>query len=329
MVMHLLDRWDEAKASHGERAKLPMPFRVDPHLVFSDMHRESTLQQLLERMKSINYEDFFQPDNATPSIAELDDFITFDSELSTDIPLNNKVWVRLNSVGSTKKVVILIHHWNATHRSQGMVKLFQRMGYSTAEFTMPYHFQRARPNSLYADYMLSPSVGRTLQSMRQSVLDAQQLVGILKQMGFEEFGVMGASLGSWVAGTLAAFNKEITKASLLLPGGSLAEMIWTGRATRSIKAVLSDNITLDQLRQAWVPFDLSHQARSLARPELEIQIIFAKRDKVVVPALTSQLIGTISETKTIRSIVPVNCGHYSLARAPFSLWTAFHLSRFF
>ena len=36
---------------------------------------------------------------------------------------------------------------------------------------MPYHFERSRPGAAHADYMLSANLGRTLQSVRQAVVD--------------------------------------------------------------------------------------------------------------------------------------------------------------
>jgi hypothetical protein len=57
------------------------------------------------------------------------------------------------------------------------------------------------------------------------------------------------SLGSWVAGLIAAHDPAVRRAALLLSAGSLADMVWTGRATRHIRASLDVEVGLADLRR--------------------------------------------------------------------------------
>jgi len=45
-----------------------------------------------------------------------------------------------------------------------------RRGITVIEIAMPYHFERSRPGSLHADYMLSANLDRTMQAVRQAVV---------------------------------------------------------------------------------------------------------------------------------------------------------------
>ena len=45
---------------------------------------------------------------------------------------------------------------------------------------MLYHFERSRPDASYADYILNPNIGRTLESIKQAVSDGRKLIQWLK-----------------------------------------------------------------------------------------------------------------------------------------------------
>ena len=184
---------------------------------------------------------------------------------------------------------------------------------------MPYHFERSRPGSEHADYMLSANLGRTIQSIRQAVWDGRRLIRYLKGEGYGEITVLGMSLGSWVAGLVAAHDTNVGKAALFLTAGSLADMVWTGRATRLIRASLEPEIGLRDLNRAWGPINLENYSHRLARRELDLQVVLAKRDKVVLPELSERFIGRLNDSGVTPDILRLNCGHYSLALPPYSL----------
>ena len=50
---------------------------------------------------------------------------------------------------------------------------------------MLYHFERSRPDASYADYILNPNIGRTLESIKQAVSDGRKLIQWLKYEGYE------------------------------------------------------------------------------------------------------------------------------------------------
>lgn len=105
-------------------------------------------------------------------------------------------------------------------------------------------------------------------------------------------------------------------------------MVWTGRATRSIRNSLEPEIEVADLRRAWGAFDLEGNARRLVRPNLDLQVILAKRDKVVLPDLSESLVRSLQNVGAQPKIVRLNCGHYSLGRLPYILVAGFALKRF-
>lgn len=136
------------------------------------------------------------------------------------------------------------------------------------------------------------------------------------------------SLGSWVAGLIAAHDPAVSKASLFLTAGSLADMVWTGRATRSIRESLEPEIGLPDLRRAWGPLNLENYAHRLARPDLDLHIVLAKRDQVVLPELSERFMRRLKEAGARPNVLKLNCGHYSLAMPPYILLAGLNLKRF-
>jgi dienelactone hydrolase len=257
-----------------------------------------------------------------------DGWLTFPSEITTDVDENNIVWAKLTESGSRDQVLVIFHHWNASARQRQIAGFFSKRGITVVEIAMPYHFERSRPGAVYADYMLSANLGRTIQSVRQAVRDGRKLIRWLKGEGYKEVSVLGMSLGSWVAGLIAAHEPAVSKASLFLTAGSLADMVWTGRATRSIRNSLEPAIGLPDLRRAWGPLNLENYASNLARPELALQLVFATRDKVVLPELTQIFIRKLQQAGAKPSVLELNCGHYSLAMPPYIFLAGWSLKRF-
>lgn len=268
------------------------------------------------------------PNNIDNHFDRIGDFLKFTSDISTDVEQNNLVTAKITDSGSRNKVMVIFHHWNATSRNRQIAKYFSKRGITVVEIAMPYHFERSRPGSDYADHMLSANIGRTIQSMRQAVWDGQKLIRWLKSEGYQEISVLGMSLGSWVAGLVAAHDINVSKASLFLGAGSLADMVWTGRATRTIRESLETTIDLTHLRKAWAPLDLGNYTYSLARANLDIQIVLAKRDKVVLPELSAVLLERLYDAGAQPNVLQLNCGHYSLAIPPYILMAGINLQRF-
>lgn len=322
MLHSLLDRWDEKKAARSEAIKRATGFRLDANLAFEDVDDVTTIEGFIQHATlAANNPGFFGQDLDTiTEVDRNDQWITFPSQVVTSTPENNTVTARISDGPKSRRAMILFHHWNANSRYDQIAKYFNRRGIAVIEMAMPYHHERSRPGSEYADHMLSPSLGRTLQSVRQAVLDGRQIVRWLEREGYDEISVLGMSLGSWVAGLLAAHDPAVKNAALFLTADSLAEMCWTGRATRHIHESLEGTISLTEFQQAWLPLDLGHHAGSLSRNDLHLQLVLGKRDTVVLPALSHRLTEKLTSHGANLDVLSLNCGHYSLTLPPYILW---------
>ncbi|MFD1797913.1 abhydrolase domain-containing 18 [Paracoccus aurantiacus] len=330
MYYSWLDRWDERRGQYSDEVKKVGASALGASLAFphAESVRSITDFGQLAAAALGDSSCFFGDDEQVPVARWQGGWISFPSRVQTEIPENNTVYAKVTEAGSSMHAVVVFHHWNAESRNAQLARLLAWFGLTVVEIAMPYHLERKRSGSSYADYMLSPDLGRTLQSVRQAVVDGRHLFAILRRHGYTKLSVLGISLGSWVAGIVAAHEPKVNKAALYLTAGSLADMVWTGSATRHIRATLEKEITLGQLRQAWAPLNLENYVDKLARPGLEIQMMLAKRDKVVLPALSEKLASELERTAARSRVIRMNCGHYSVTLPPYIIRAGLSTVRF-
>lgn len=325
-----LDRWDERRAQRGEEWKETTDFILDADRAFPGEKKIASIDEFCAFAdQAVADPAYFDgPCGDDQSFERQDGWLRFPSDIATEIESNNVVWAKIAEGGSFDQALVIFHHWNASSRNRQIADFFSQRGITVVEIAMPYHFERSRPGSLYADYMLSPNLGRTIQSVRQAVWDGRKLIRWLESEGYREISVLGMSLGAWVAGLIAAHDPAVAKASLFLTAGSLADMVWTGRATRSIRTSLEPEIVLPDLRRAWGPLNLENYAHNFARPDLDLHVVLAKRDKVVLPELSVRFMHMLKDAGARPNILELNCGHYSLAIPPYILLAGLSLKRF-
>ncbi|MBN9245817.1 MAG: dienelactone hydrolase-related enzyme [Mesorhizobium sp.] len=330
MYHRWLDRWDERRAQRGEVGKSTAAFTLDADRAFPGEKDVKTIREfcVLAGQAVADSTFFDEPGGNDQGFERQGEWLTCPSDISTDVAENNVVWAKISDSGSFDQALVIFHHWNALSWNRRIASFFSKRRITVVEIAMPYHFQRSRPGSSHADYMLSANLGRTIQSVRQAVLDGRKLIRWLKGNGYCDISVLGMSLGSWVAGLVAAHDPAVLKASLFLTAGSLADMVWTGRATRAIRDSLEPEIGLADLRRAWGPLNLENCVDRLARPDLALQVVLAERDKVVLPELSTRFIQKLNDAGARPNILEMNCGHYSLALPPYILLAGLSLKRF-
>jgi pimeloyl-ACP methyl ester carboxylesterase len=322
MYYEWLDRWDEQRARRGDAQKEKTALVLDAELAFPDAPGVTSIADFCALADRATADPaYFSDASREDLIVDWGDgWIRFQSSVLTGVEENDLVWAKVTERRSSKRALVVFHHWNATSRSPKIANFFSRRGITVVEMAMPYHLERRRPSASHADHMLSPNLGRTLQSMRQAVLDGRKLVRALKAQGYDDISVLGMSLGSWVAGLIAAHDPDVRRADLFLSAGSLADMVWTGRATRHIRASLELEIALADLQRAWGLLNLENYASKLARTDLGLQFVLAKRDTVVLPRLSQQLVAKLKDAGAAPGILELNCGHYSLSLPPQIVW---------
>src|SRR6185436_19739326 len=104
------------------------------------------------------------------------------------------------------------------------------------------------------------------------------------------FSVVGASLGSCIAGLTGLFDPRVGASALLLTAGNFADVVWTGRATRHIREALQPAMTLEELRAIWSIISLDSFVDRFRKPDHRLLLLSAARDQVVLPQLTRDFV---------------------------------------
>jgi hypothetical protein len=73
---------------------------------------------------------------------------------------------------------------------------------------------------------------------------------------------------------------------------------------------------------------MENYAQRFARPDLDLHVVLAERDKVVLPELSERFMQRLKNAGARPNILELNCGHYSLAMPPFIMLAGLSLKRF-
>ena len=321
-----------ARADEFFGYKTPTDFRLEarhPQL-FPTNVRPETLQEDAEIKRQ-----------AETGELEEAQFLRFTSPVLTRYPENDTVNARWYPAhpetqnGKPKQAMIVMPQWNADAFSHNaLCTLFNRFGISCLRLSKPYHDIRRPAELERSDYAVSANVGRTTEACRQAVVDIRSCIDWLELQGYEQFGVLGTSLGSCYAFIAAAFDPRLQVCAFNHASTWFGDVVWTGQSTRHIRAAFEQaGLTQDQVRQIFsIVSPMSYMER------------FAKnstpthpRRSLVVHAtydLTFPLEYSLDVLKNfdvlnidyVSKVLP--CGHYTTGETPYKYLDGWYLGSF-
>jgi dienelactone hydrolase len=253
------------------------------------------------------------------------DVLTWTSALDTPSPENNTARARFfpeqtltGKANDTRRAVVILPEWNAKPPSHvALARVLNRFGIAALRLTLPYHDERRPPELERAEHLVSTNVGRTLQSMRQAVLDTRAAIGWLKARGYERIGIVGTSIGSCIAFLTFAHEPLLKTGVFNHVSGYVADVAWRGISTAHVRAGIADSITLDELREAWLPVSpLAYADRFSQLPPRPIRFISARYDLTFIPDLSRDIMRRVREAGHPLDVVWLPCGHYTLGESP-------------
>ena len=161
MYLNWLDRWDERRVQRGNALKAGSVFALDADRAFPGAEHHVSLAEFCTLAEQATEDSTFfeRPAASALDVQRTEDRLKFPSEIQTDVSENNMVWARVTGSGGLDQALIVFHHWNAQRHQRHLANYFSRRGIAVIEIAMPYHFERRRPGSAYADYMLSANIG--------------------------------------------------------------------------------------------------------------------------------------------------------------------------
>jgi hypothetical protein len=256
------------------------------------------------------------------------DLLTWTSAVHTPTPENNTARARFfpeqppkrarTTRRETRRAVVVLPQWNADEASHvALCRLLARMGIAALRLTLPYHEARRPPELERADFMVSSNVGRTIQSLRQAVIDTRAAVAWLDAQGYERIGAMGTSIGSCTAFLAFVHDERIDAGVFNHVSGYVGDVVWRGISTQHVRAGVEGALTLEELREAWLPISPMSYAGRLAHLRRRPMRFIAARHDLTFPAdLSREVIAAVRATRVPVSVSWLPCGHYTSGERP-------------
>ncbi len=256
--------------------------------------------------------------------------LSWPSSVKTPSPENNTVYASYFPHESHRAAVVILPHWNAKAGTYfDLCRFFNKVGISALRLTLPYHEERMPPELERADYLVAPNVGRSLQSIRQSVADTRAAVAWLKQQGYEKIGVVGTSIGSCVAFLAFVHDPSIDAAVFNHVSGYMADVVWHGLSTYHVRDGFGDNIELDELREYWLPVSpMAYMEKLAAQAPRPQRYIYTLYDLSFPVDLTRDTMRALRRHKIKHSKAAIPCGHYTLGEKPWVYLDGYKIIKF-
>jgi dienelactone hydrolase len=209
---------------------------------------------------------FFQyprtPPTFTVRLAEVRDryliySVTYPSWVRTEYPSNNEVPAFYYQPRRTGKVpaIVMLHSYG-TRGADVERKLCAHLaeqGIACFLPFLPYHGPRTPPGHESGQLMISGDVERTIQAVRQAVIDVRVAVDWLQarpEVDPHRIGCVGISLGGILAHLVMGIDTRFVAGVAILGGGQVADLMWTSVIMARVRAELERNgLTISELRR--------------------------------------------------------------------------------
>ncbi|RXH58489.1 alpha/beta hydrolase family protein [Granulicella sibirica] len=263
-------------------------------------------------------------------------FLRFTSPVTTPYPENDVVNARWypapaeKQAGKPKQAMIVMPQWNADAFSHNaLCTLFNKFGISCLRLSKPYHDIRRPAELERSDYAVSANIGRTLSACRQAVVDIRSCIDWLEQQGYEQFGVLGTSLGSCYAFIAAAHDPRIEVCAFNHASTWFGDVVWTGQSTRHIRAAFEQaGLTQQQVRQLFLGVSPMAFMEKFAATSKRVLVVHATYDLTFLQEFSLDVLKNFEKYHIdyISKVLP--CGHYTTGETPYKYIDGWYLGSF-
>ena len=272
------------------------------------------------------------------AIGELEpaQFLRFTSAVRTRYPENDRVNARWYPApekkqrGKLKQAIIVMPQWNADAFSHNaLCSLFNRFGISALRLSKPYHDIRRPAELERSDYAVSSNVGRTISSCRQAVVDIRSCLDWLETQGYEQFGVLGTSLGSCYAFIAAAHDARLKVCAFNHASTWFGDVTWTGQSTRHVREAFERaGLTQDLVREVFRSVSPMSYMRRFATNPKRCLVVHATYDLTFLREFSLDVLKNFDRynVEYVSKVLP--CGHYTTGETPYKYLDGWYLGSF-
>jgi len=269
-------------------------------------------------------------------------FLRFTSPVRTPYPENDLVnarWYPAPEQGTgyrrqgetkPKRAMIVMPQWNADAFSHNVLcSLFNRFGISALRLSKPFHDIRRPAEIERSDYAVSANIGRTIAACRQAVVDVRCCLDWLEEQGYEEFGILGTSLGSCYAFIASAHDERIRINAFNHASMTFGDVVWTGQSTRHIRQGFEEaGLTQDQSHRLWSTISPVSYMDRFAAFGKRVLMVYARYDLTFLPQYSEMVVDAFAKhgVDFVAKVLP--CGHYTTGETPYKFIDGWYLGSF-
>jgi dienelactone hydrolase len=268
-------------------------------------------------------------------------FLRFTSPERTPYPENDLVNARWYPAPAHKdpkrprQAIIVMPQWNAdafSHNS--LCTIFNKMGISALRLSKPYHDIRRPVELERSDYTVSANIGRTLSACRQAVVDIRCCLDWLEEQGYEQFGVLGTSLGSCYAFLASAHDPRLRVNAFNHASTSFGDVVWAGQSTRHVRQGLADGgLDQERLRELWSAISPISFYDRIASPiaggdKKQVLVVYADYDLTFPKEYSLQVVEAFKRIGLNFECRVLPCGHYTTGETPYQYMDGWFMGSF-
>jgi Alpha/beta hydrolase domain containing 18 len=268
--------------------------------------------------------------------AEKAQFLRFTSPVRTRYPENDVVNARWypapadRQQGKPKQAIIVMPQWNADAFSHNaLCSLFNRFGISALRLSKPYHDIRRPAELERSDYAVSSNIGRTTAACRQAVIDIRSCLDWLESQGYQQFGVLGTSLGSCYAFIAAAHDPRLQVCAFNHASTWFGDVVWTGQSTRHIRAGFEQaGLTQERVRSIFRAVSPMSYMEQFAAHSKRVLVVHATYDLTFLREFSLDVLANFDRCGVdyVSKVLP--CGHYTTGETPYKYLDGWYLGSF-
>jgi dienelactone hydrolase len=238
--------------------------------------------------------------------------LTFPSPVETAYPENNTVYAEYyvpNGKGPFPAVIVLEVLAGGEGLARGMARALAQNKVAALFVRMAYYGPRS-PKSARVR-LLSPNLLQTMDAVRQTVLDCRRATAWLEsrsEVDAKKLGIVGTSLGSFLAALTAEMEPKLNKVAILYGGGGFVDGYYDHLRAKPLVEQFEKMGGGKNFAKAVIASvdPLTHAANLKGR---DVLFVAAKRDDIVPPQMAVALWKASGEPK----IVWFDTTHYGAA----------------
>ena len=107
-----------------------------------------------------------------------------------------------------------------------------------------------------------------------------------------------------------------------------ADVVWIGLSTRHVRMALEGNLSLEELREIWMPISPKPYLSKLTGTGKKSLLVHALYDYSFPPDLSQEVLDDYRKLRIPHSCFKLRCGHYTSGVFPFNVALGYAMCRY-